>query len=302
MCFEIPAPNSRFEVPLKDGGIIHIRGHGNPAGPRLLLSHGNGFAINGYFPFWQRLIGNFDLLVFDFRNHGQNAPVASANHNYPQLTRDLECVLQAIGRNLGQKPTIGIFHSMSARAAMKHALEFGWHWDALVLFDPPNVPPNGHPICAVMAESERRLVSWARRRRRCFNAIEQLTSEYLQSRATARWLRGTHELMAKSVLRRNPGTETYELVCDPENEVAIYEEELSLNLWPKAQEFGGPVKLIGCDPNVRGAATGLANQALAIEGGYNYCFVDDTDHLLQIEKPEACVRLTMEFLRQCSLA
>jgi hypothetical protein len=38
---------------------------------------------------------------------------------------------------LGERPTAGLFHSMSAWTAMKHALEIGWRWDALVLFDPP---------------------------------------------------------------------------------------------------------------------------------------------------------------------
>jgi hypothetical protein len=35
------------------------------------------------------------------------------------------------------------------------------------------------------------------------------------------------------------------LVCAPENEAAIYAEAMTLNLWPLASEFGGPVKLIG---------------------------------------------------------
>jgi pimeloyl-ACP methyl ester carboxylesterase len=302
MCFELPVPHSTIEVPLEDGAEIHVRRHGYRNGPALFLSHGNGFAIDGYFPFWRHLTSNFDLLLFDFRNHGQNSPTASASQNYAQLTRDLECILQNVCQLIDHKPLIGIFHSMSARTAMKHALHFGWHWDALVLFDPPNVPPEGHPLYGTMVESGRRLASWARRRRRYFNTVEELTFEYLQSPATARWLRGAHELMAKSVLRRKPGYETYELVCDPNNEAAIYEEESALDLWPNANEFCGPVKLIGCDPKVRGAVTGLANEALAAEGAYDYSFVADADHLLQIEKPEACVGLTIEFLKRCSLA
>ena len=70
-------------------------------------------------------------------------------------------------------------------------------------------------------------------------------------------------------------------------EAAIYAEALTLNLWPHASEFAGPVKLIGCDPNMKSAAgTGPANRALAIEGGYDYSFVDGTGHLLQVEKPQ----------------
>jgi pimeloyl-ACP methyl ester carboxylesterase len=109
--------------------------------------------------------------------------------------------------------------------------------------------------------------------------------------------------MARSVLRKWPDGDGYELVCAPENEATIYAQAMTLNLWPCASEFGGPVKLIGCDPNLKGGpATGPANQALGIEGGYDYSFVEGTGHLLQIEKPQECIRLTLEFLARCGLA
>lgn len=204
---------------------------------------------------------------------------------------------------LGGRPTAGLFHSMSARAAMKHAIEIGWRWDALVLFDPPNVPPPDHPLYPTMEAFEKRLVDWALHRRSRFATIDELTQEYLQSRATARWVSGEHDLMARSVLRKRPDGDDYALVCDPENEARIYAQALTLNLWPRASEFGGPVKLIGCDPNIKAAAgTGPANEALAIEGGYDYSFVEGTGHLLQVEKPQECARLTVEFLARHGLA
>jgi pimeloyl-ACP methyl ester carboxylesterase len=172
-----------------------------------------------------------------------------------------------------------------------------------MLFDPPDVPPKSHPLYAGMEVFENKLTEWAKGRRRRFASIDELTEEYRQSRATARWVEGEHELMARSVLRGSPDGSGYELTCAPENEAAIYAEALTLNLWPKATEFGGPVKLVGCDPNFKGApATGPANQALGIEGGYDYSFVEGTGHLLQIEKPDECIRLTMEFLGKHGLA
>ena len=303
MTFEIPEPSQTFEVSLDDGAKILVRRHGRADGPRLLISHGNGFAIDAYFPYWQHLLAQFDLLVFDFRNHGRNEPVVPPRHTYEQLVVDLERVIQAVRARLGDKPTAGIFHSMSGRTAMKHAIEIGWRWNALVLVDPPNVPPPGHPNYAAMAVFEERLTTWARRRRRRFATVAELTQEYRQSRATARWVEGAHELMAQSVLRRSPDGDGYELVCDPENEATIYAQAMTLKLWPPARAFGGPVKLIGCDPSLaEGGATGPANQALGAEGGYDYSFVAGSGHLLQIEKPEECVRLTLEFLGKHGLA
>jgi pimeloyl-ACP methyl ester carboxylesterase len=303
MQFEIPAPGTTFEVPLEDGARIRMRRHGNPDGVRLLVTHGNGFAADAYFPYWRHLLSKFDVLVFDFRNHGQNVPVVPSNHHYAQLARDLERVVSAVKAKLGPRKTAGIFHSMSARTAMKHAIEIGWRWDALMLFDPPDVPLKGHPLYEAMEIFENKLTEWAKGRRRRFASIDELTEEYRQSRATGRWVAGEHELMARSVLRQSPDGNGYELTCAPENEAAIYAQALTLDLWPKASEFGGPVKLVGCDPNFKGApATGPANQALGNEGGYDYSFVEGTGHLLQIEKPDECIKLTFEFLGKHGLA
>ncbi len=303
MHFALPDPSATFDVALDDGAKIRVRRHGNSGGVRLLLTHGNGFAADAYFPYWQHLLSRFDLLVFDFRNHGQNTPVEPSNHHYAQLARDLDRVIQEVKSRLGEKPTAGIFHSMSGRTAMKHAIEIGWRWDALMLFDPPNVPPPHHPAYEAMRIFEDKLTEWARGRRRQFASIDELTEEYRQSRATQNWVPGAHELMARSVLRKAPEGQGCVLVCAPENEAHIYHQALTLNLWPRAGAFGGPVKLVGADPNRKGApATAAANRALGIEGGYDFSIVEGTGHMMQIEKPEECVRLTLEFLAKCNLA
>ena len=302
MTFELPTPSLVFDVGLDDGANIRVRRHGNPDGVRILLSHGNGFASDAYFPFWRLFLNRYDAIIFDFRNHGQNIPAKPANHTYAQLSRDLERVIQDVNVRLGARNTVGLFHSMSGRTAMKHAIEIGWRWDALVLFDPPDVPPPGHPTYAAMEAFENRLTEFAKNRRQKFASVEELTNDYLQSRATRNWLPGTHELMARSVLRKSPDDGGFELTCAPENEADIYHEAMSLNLWPLAEEFGGPVKLLGADPAAKGApATAAANQALGSEGGYDFSIVEGTGHLMQIEKPDECFRITMEFLTKHGL-
>ena len=61
-------------------------------------------------------------------------------------------------------------------------------------------------------------------RRRKFASVDELTEEYPKSRATERWVPGAHALMARSVLRRSPDGNGYELVCAPAKEAAIYAE------------------------------------------------------------------------------
>ena len=97
MQFEIPAPSLTFEVPLEDGARIRMRRHGNPDGVRLLVTHGNGFAADAYYPYWRHLLPKFDVLVFDFRNHGQNVPVDAGRTTITRSSaRDLERVVQEV--------------------------------------------------------------------------------------------------------------------------------------------------------------------------------------------------------------
>ncbi|HUA56482.1 MAG TPA: alpha/beta hydrolase [Candidatus Sulfotelmatobacter sp.] len=294
----MPQPHDVFDVPLDDGATIRVRRHGKADGRvRLYASHGNGFAIDGYLPFWSRLADRCELLVFDARNHGQNAPSDPARHNYAQMARDLERVHETMTARLGPKISVGAFHSMSGRAAMKHAIEIGWRWDALVLFDPPNMPPADHAVYPAMSAFENKLTSWARDRRARFADPSELAQDYAQPRANRGWVAGAHELMARAVLRRDPAGGGWVLACAPVLEAAIYHAALALDLWPPAASFRGPVKLLGADPELPyGPPTGLANRALAVEQGYDYAAIPGTGHMLQLERPDACADALLGFL------
>jgi len=282
---------------MDDGVAIRVRQHGNPNGVRLFVSHGNGFAVDGYLPFWGPLQERFELVVFDIRNHGQNPRSGGDGHTYLQFSRDLERIYQGVSERLGTKTSVGVFHSMSARTAMKHALEIGWRWDALVLFDPPNVPPVDHWHYEAMRVLEKRLVDWALDRTPRFKDPADLGRDYAESRGHSRWVEGSHALMAEAVLRKDEADGDWALVCQRELEAAIYLEALTLDLWPRADAFGGPVKLVGADPAMKGAPPiGRANQALHEENGWLYEAIPETGHLLQLEKPEACIAALTGFL------
>jgi hypothetical protein len=47
---------------------------------------------------------------------------------------------------------------------------------------------------------------------------------------------------------------------------------------------------------------GFLSLGLGREGGFDYSLMEGAGHLLQIEKPQECVRLTLEFLARCGLA
>jgi pimeloyl-ACP methyl ester carboxylesterase len=263
----------------------------------MFLSNGNGFAIDGYYPFWGELRERFELIVFDTRNHGQNPPAASGRdgHTYAQMALDLERVVREVTRAFGPRGSVGVFHSMSARAAMKHAIEIGFPWAALILFDPPNVPPPGHPTYQAMDTFERRLADWALARPDRFADPSELARQYADTRAHSNWVAGAHELMARAVLRRDG--DDWTLACPRELEASIYLQAMTLNLWPPPAAYGGPVKLIAADPDAKFApAPAFANRALADDLGYMYESIPGTGHMLQIQKPAECRRAMLTFL------
>jgi pimeloyl-ACP methyl ester carboxylesterase len=287
-----------------DGAIIRVRRYARPDVVRLFLSNGNGFAIDGYYPFWGPLLDRFELIAFDFRNHGRNPLAASGRdgHTYAQMTLDLERVVRAVAERFGPRPSVGVFHSMSARTAMKHAIEIGFPWRALILFDPPNVPPPGHRTYEAMDVFERRLADWAMRRQDRFADPSELARQYAETRAHSNWVGGAHALMARAVLRPADDTVGWTLACPRELEASIYLQAMTLNLWLPPSAFGGPVKLIAADPDARGApAPAFANRALAEEFGYAYEAIPGTGHLLQIQKPEECRRAMLVFLEDLGI-
>ena len=300
----VPEPLESFALTMADGARILVRRHGvASARLRIFLSHGNGFAADGYLAFWLPLCARHEVIVFDMRNHGRNAPRAPANHDYAHMARDLAAVHDGVTDRLGAKRSVGAFHSMAGRAAMRDALDGAWRWDGLALFDPPDIPPAGHRLHDAMVRFEHRLAEWAGARRRRFAAPAGLAAEYAASRAHANWVPGSHLLMARSVLRRDAAAGDWTLVFPGALEAATYLANIPMDLWPRAADFAGPVLLVGADPDIeRPSPTAAANRAMAEEGGYDYVAIEGAGHMLQLEKPAACLAALDRFLARHGLA
>lgn len=293
---DLPSPDQSFTLRMDDGAGVSCRRFARPGATRLAITHGNGFAVDGYRIFWEPLLKEFDIVLFDMRNHGRSERVGADGHNYLQMARDMGTIRRGIDAELGPARTVAVCHSMSSRAAMKHAVQMEWVWDGLVLFDPPNVPPRGHEYFEAMRVFETKLVEFALNREDVFASPEDLQRLFDEGRGQRNWRPEARADMARAVLSAEPDGR-YTLTCRRELEASIYLAALTLDLWPPASAYGGPVVMIGADPEWRGAPpTGVANRALAVEGGYEFEAIPETGHLLQIEKPEECRDALFRFL------
>jgi pimeloyl-ACP methyl ester carboxylesterase len=288
---------------MDDGAIIRVRRHGNPSGPRLVLSHGNGLATNLYLPFWNLLRDRYDLVLFDVRNHGENPLHGGVGHDLPHFVADLETMLVGVQREFGAKPLAGAFHSLSGLIAIRHALEYPDRWRALVLFDPPLFPRDGHPLRNAQQNDKDSLSVRARRRTERYKTPDDFARQLASNRGFTRWRPEAYALMARATLRHEPASGEWILACPRELEARVFEENRDPSLGVKLGEVKAAVKIIGADPNLEGAGPpALISKAVAEEVPIDYEAIPDTTHFLQIEKPEQCVRALESFLAKNSMA
>jgi pimeloyl-ACP methyl ester carboxylesterase len=295
--FILPKPNVTLDLIMSDGATLCVRRHGNADGPRLVLSHGNGFAIDGYYPFWRLFLRDFEVILYDERNHGRNPPHHASGHTQAQMAQDMETVLRAVAQNFGERRTAGAFHSLSGIVSLQHFLRYGTRFDALVLFDPPLAPPEGHSLHQRARNDELALNAWARRRRSRFGHPSELAEHFKHAQSFRRWLPGAAELMARSITKPSPEGGC-ELVCPPAFEADVYLQNADAPTWQALPRIAGDILVVSCDYNAADADTPCkVCQAIAGEFGVKVVAVPDTGHLLQIERPLECANAMRDYLR-----
>ena len=285
----IPEPVSTCEVRLDEHAMATVRRHGNPAGSRLVLTHGNGLAVDPYYPFWSLLADDFDLMVYDLRNHGWNSVGAQRDHNIPALISDHDLILDAIVREYGEKPTVGVFHSLSTLVAL---LSFTDAYSALVLFDPPLCKPAGRE--AEWDAAAERIAAMTRKRADRFKSRQQLAEILAIVPGYNRVLPGVRDLIARSTLRKSADGEAYELRCPRDYEAQIAEYVRSFSPLLDLTILTCPTKVIGADPTLPFAY--LPTFDLSHATAVDYDFVPEASHFLQVEKPEVCAAMVREYL------
>ena len=300
--WEVPEPASTCEVRPDAETVITVRRHGNPAGPRLVMSHGNGLAIDLYFPFWSLLMDDFDLMIYDLRNHGWNKTGAVHNHNMPFFVHDHNCILAAIDEQYGKKPKIGVFHSVASLITLMSnsiladpaAIPSGAEFSALVLFDPPICRPGINDVR--WDESVETLAGLTRQRAQRFKSREQYVDLLEILPMYKHCVPGVRELVAMTTLRESVDEKDYELCCPAEYEARIIEFTRSFSPLVDLEALPCPTKAICADPTMPYSFLPTLDMSGILTVDYD--FLPDTTHFLQLEQPEECVATMREFLEQ----
>lgn len=289
--WRVPEPRSVHKVKMDEESSILLRRHGNPDGTRLILSHGNGLAIDFYYPFWSLLTDDFDLIVYDMRNHGWNAVGGLENHSVPTLVGDHDRILEEIGRQFGQKPQVGVFHSLSCLTPLISESK-GSEYSALVLFDPPLCKPGRN--FRDFEEAANRMAKSARRRTYQFKAKSAFTELFGIFPTYKAAVPGTVDLLADTTLRESPDGEGFELRCPREYEAQIIDYASVFGAFIDFAKIRCPVKVLGADPTL--PYSYLPSLNLSDISSVDYDFLPDATHMLQLEQPEECAAVMRQFI------
>ncbi|MCY4011308.1 MAG: alpha/beta hydrolase [Gammaproteobacteria bacterium] len=297
MIWTVPEPLAVAEARMDDGTAIVLRRHGKATGPRLVLSHANGFAADAYYPFWALLAEKFDIVVYDLRNHGWNTVGPIDAHAIPTFVRDNASIARAIDAHFGAKPRIGVFHSVSGQVAAIEASAAVDAYAALVLFDPFICPPGCDPGDRELLRSTlRQLAEGARRRRTVFETKAAYAERLERTPAFEQLREGVADLLAQTTLRPTVDGTGEELRCPREYEARIYEQGFEFAASVDLETLACPVKVIGSDPAT--PHTFLPTVSMRELLALDYDFVPETSHFLQLEEPEECAATAMQFIAE----
>ena len=219
----------------------------------------------------------------------------------PMMVWDNLRVVRAIDRHFGRKPKVGIYHSISAAVAVYQAVEEST-FAALVLFDPPVCPP-GLPG----ARQERiramgpRMAERSRMRQEFFEQWEELADSFRRAKAFERMAPEGIDLLARTTLRPADRGRGFRAVLpagvrSEAVRTALQVGQVAFDL----TELEFPIKVIGGDPVEPFSFLPTIDPDLVLRVDYD--FVPETTHLLQLEDPEACVALVLDFLSEIDLA
>ncbi len=286
----LPEPTAVFPVSVQGAELV-VRRHGNPDGPRIAISHGNGLAVDMYYPFWSLLEKHFDIFAYDLRNHGWNKVTSIRLHNLPVMVEDNAQVLEEIAKRFGDRSCIGVFHSVSTVLASM-TITPSERYRALFLVDPPLYWPGVRPekVDAALTAA----AAFARNRTNSFRGHD----EFVELMSYSPWFRHmsapTKQLVARTTLKRREDGTGYELRCPPEYEAMIWEFGYAMSGLSDLLNLKCPVKVLGADPTL--PVSFLPTIDIDALVHIQYDFIPDVNHFLQLDYPLECVEVLLEFL------
>ncbi|WP_313613763.1 alpha/beta hydrolase [Agrobacterium sp.] len=293
-----PQVTERLTVKLSDGAEIIVRRWGPERPRRIILSHGNGLAVDGLWDFGQLLMQDFEVFVFDLRNHGQNTPAEQPDMPWPRYIADIPEVFDAIVAAFGEKETHGAFHSMSSACTLVAQALTPRSWASLTLFEPPLVPSISADLIDRFTTMQEGLAARTAKRRFQFDHPEELSRSFERAKSFAQIAPKAIDRLAKATLR--PAENGWQLTCSPAWEASNFVSAVEMSkYWPDLARIDTPVQLVLGDLAVHDMPILVEFGKVMEEAlGFKTVICPDTNHFMQLQNPEFCARHVAAFSKK----
>ncbi len=270
------------------------------SGPPLHFAHANGYPPAAYTPLLEALGEKYRVRAMEARPLWPGASHAVLTDWRP-LAGDL---LGFLERHFEGEPVVGMGHSVGGNATLRAALYRPELFRALVLVDPVLFPPWmaaawNLAYCSGLGYRLHPLVRGALRRRREFASREAMFENYRRKSVFRRLSDAALQAYVDALAVPLPEGGGVRLRYSPEWEARIYVTGLraDLEIWRKLSALQMPLLLI------RGEHTDTFREGTAAlfrrrVPHASIVTLEDSTHLLPLERPAQVARLTLDFLRQ----
>jgi len=319
-----PDVKQHVRVTMSDGAVISLRRWGEKRRRRLVISHGNGLAVDGLWAFGRKLLDAFEVIAFDMRNHGQSGSVAQGEMPWPRYIADIPEIFDAIRMHFGACETHGAFHSMSAACSLIAQSLTPRPWASLTLFEPP-VPPSSKRFpksgnrfsdkkrgetqelerFAEPSEAKTALEQFTLmqdgiagrtlRRRRLFATPQDLANSFAGAPSFFGIEAADLLALARATLRHVD--DGWALACAPEIEAANFVTAPQLvRYWHDLNQIDVPVQIIIGDKAVHDMPV-LADfgQWMGKEFSFPVHVCAGSNHFMQLQQPQLCAERVIAF-------
>ncbi len=251
----------------------------------LYFSHANGFCGQAYTDLLNKIDNSYEVITYDMRGHGETDLIADSNKlkSWYTFRDDLEQLVEK-----HREPVTLSGHSMGGTASLLLALSKPKLVKKLILIDPVILPLRyiiSYKLLQVvnLAHLASPLSKNALIRRNLWNSKPE-AYEYFSSKPLFKNI--SEKIIADYVqygLKKNDQNK-YVLKCDPRWESACF-KLTSHEVWFDLKKINIPIKII-LTPNSVVCNEISQNRIKKLNPQTKICFIDETSHMLPLEKTE----------------